>query len=740
MAVALPSMRLRQRRSGATDRERRMCEAHCRVLHRRLVQCAPGGIATCGECLAGFIGASFGNQHCRRPGEERRYREDALRHYPTDDMESSNATDNSDMSFPPPPLLLPRRDVDSGDGDGDERRRTGGRVLSMNAIAIIVLGSVLALLLAAVARRTWREWREQRRRRRLQRQGLHRAFAASASTCAGDVGVNCVCAACLHASASSDPTCALCGSELTGAMAVDVSTQANEGGAWFAALETPRPALESDGSQRPGSRRRGLCALDAARERLELKRCVGSDGRVRWIRVDARDVLARKQLRGTFVTARDVASAAVTPLSCSSFIARAEPTSGRAWRPAQDVVLPASQFKPSVKRLLRTSRLPFPLKLQWFLRESLRLSDEQGDCNYTIHIHREHLLKQSMQLFLTAPPLSLRRHLRVDFMAEPGQDGGGILREWLQLVCHELFAESLGLFVQTSTSAEPRYWINRNAARTCRSHLEMFNFAGRLVGKALLDGFVLTARLALPLLKHLLGVPLSLRDLQSVDEQLYASVSFVLEHEDVEELALTFAIAGHELEPSGATLAVTAANRHRYVDRLMQFYLFESVDTELRSMLDGLRSVLPDTMLHVFDPLELDLVLSGRDDIDVADWRQHCSVRLVGRDELNEQRVVSWFWETMSTWPQRDRRRLLQYVTGSSGVPVEGFAGLTGADGLLQPFTLQLIEPLCGASTVLPYACTCMNRLDLPMYETKDELQQKLRLLIDIDVTGFNRQ
>ncbi|GLD91740.1 hypothetical protein PINS_up000273 [Pythium insidiosum] len=587
-------------------------------------------------------------------------------------MEATNSKNGTGALPSLPPLLPPSRQ------DADDRSGArAGHALSTNALVLIVLGSAIALLLLAVSWRTWREWRSQRRRRRLQRQGLHRAFVATVSLCEDDSSA---CAACLHVNASSDSTCALCGSETTtGAIAVDIARQAQDD-ACFVALQTPRPATEpSVGATWPRSKR----ALDAARERLEHKRSVGFDGSVRWIRVNASDVLAHKQLRGTFVVAREIKSFALSK-SSPSFV-RAESATGTLCRRSQDLVLSSAQFQPSLKRLMRASRLPFPQKLQWFLRESLRLSDEQGDLNYTIHIHREHLLKQSMQLFLTAPALSLRRHLRVDFMAEPGQDGGGILREWLQLVTHELFAESLGLFVLTTTSAEPRYWINRNAARVCRSHLEMLNFTGRLLGKALLEGFVLNARLAFPLLKHLLGVPLSLWDLQSIDEQLHASVAFVLQHDDVDELALTFSIAGHDLVPSGSTVAVTRANKQRYVERLVQYYLFESVGPELRSLLDGLRSVLPDTMLHVFDPMELDLVLSGRNDIDVADWRQHCTVRLLARDDAKEQRVVEWFWETLSTWPQHDRRRLLQYITGSSGVPVEGFAGLTGADGLLQP-------------------------------------------------------
>lgn len=62
--------------------------------------------------------------------------------------------------------------------------------------------------------------------------------------------------------------------------------------------------------------------------------------------------------------------------------------------------------------------------------------------------------------------MMLRRRLRVDFVDEPGIDGGGILREWMQLLCQELFTESRGLFVTTNSVYHHGYWINRHGRRS----------------------------------------------------------------------------------------------------------------------------------------------------------------------------------------------------------------------------------------------------------------------------------
>ena len=93
--------------------------------------------------------------------------------------------------------------------------------------------------------------------------------------------------------------------------------------------------------------------------------------------------------------------------------------------------------------------------------------------NVCAGIHREHVLKQSFQIFLTAPTATLRRRLRVDFMEEPGIDGGGILREWIHLICNQVFSDKLGIFQLTNSTAHQGYWISRNAGKHCRNHLQV---------------------------------------------------------------------------------------------------------------------------------------------------------------------------------------------------------------------------------------------------------------------------
>ena len=43
--------------------------------------------------------------------------------------------------------------------------------------------------------------------------------------------------------------------------------------------------------------------------------------------------------------------------------------------------------------------------------------------------------------------------------------------------------------------------------------------------------------------------------------------------------------------------------------------------------------------------------------------------------------VVLWFWQAVEMFDNEQRLRLLQFVTGTSSVPFEGFKALRGSNG-----------------------------------------------------------
>ena len=92
---------------------------------------------------------------------------------------------------------------------------------------------------------------------------------------------------------------------------------------------------------------------------------------------------------------------------------------------------------------------------------------------------------------------------------------------------------------------------------------------------------------------------------------------------------------------------------------------------------------------------------------------------------MNDE-VIQWFWTCVRSWPPERKSRLLQFATGTSRIPVNGFKDLQGSDGPRR-FTIEK----SGDPSQLPKSHTCFNRIDLPPYKDYASLEQKLTLAVE---------
>lgn len=122
----------------------------------------------------------------------------------------------------------------------------------------------------------------------------------------------------------------------------------------------------------------------------------------------------------------------------------------------------------------------------------------------------------------------------------------------------------------------------------------------------------------------------------------------------------------HAASSQHALTNVFRCGRHRMLD---------TIHTFLNEFLRGFYDVVPMGLLSVFDVQEMELLSCGIEEIDVEDWKAHTIYQGVLRPH---HRVVQWFWECVENFTQEQRSRLLQFVTGTSRVPVGGFSNLPG--------------------------------------------------------------
>ncbi|TMW55998.1 hypothetical protein Poli38472_008646 [Pythium oligandrum] len=500
----------------------------------------------------------------------------------------------------------------------------------------------------------------------------------------------------------------------------------------------------------------------AASRRMQWKRMPTNDGLHRWVRqssssMSKRDSISsdRSSIRLSAATLRYIPEDRDSVASVGYI--RVRDSAGRLVLNESDVVATDFNYRINIMdargtselimNLERVHNLPFPDKLRWFSTEIHRLWLPWESGHVEMVVRRNHIVEDSFRVIHALKPFQLRQRWRVAFEGEPALDAGGVMREWFTLLFDELFDQRFGLFVST-VGDERSYWINTYSGEYRYDHLAYFQFAGRLLGKAILEEHLSTVHLALPFLKHILGVPISFSDLQFLDDEIYRSAVAVRESNDVEPLCLDFTVTRlgrdgndpvtFELVPNGAHIDVTMTNKGPYLEALFKYYVMDSVSEQLLGFLTALYDVVPEGLLKLFDYQELELLMCGVPSLDVQDWMKHTDFRYFTEDVPTELELENtrWFWEVLGEMKNEDRARLLQFATGTSRVPAQGFKGLISSDGRIRQFNIAFTGE--NREMLFPKAHTCFNRLDLPAYSSKEEMAMYLKLIVEMDITGFS--
>lgn len=363
-----------------------------------------------------------------------------------------------------------------------------------------------------------------------------------------------------------------------------------------------------------------------------------------------------------------------------------------------------------------------------------------------IRVRRDCILEDASTCFMTIKPHELWRQCRYEFVDEPAFDAGGVAREFYSLIAAKVFDPQLGLFEPVHASdGLLSYRINLNSGLANELHLQYFRFLGRVMAKALVDGYTLPCHFTRDLYKHIIGEPIGLNDLFLVDPQLAKSMMDILEAGSaVDDLGLDFTTAVWEmgltmkqveLVEGGENVPVTQQNVSQFLSLMLRYVMLDRHHLQLSFLLKGFEEVVPITLMSVFTAKEFEGVLSGLDKVDVDDWMKHTAYRGKYAKHGADHEVIDWFWQYVKTLSEQDRGKLLQFATGSARVPAQGFQSLTGDDGKLLLFSIESVPT---TQSVYPCAHTCFNRLDLPLYKSAEDLHKFVGEVLDIGVTGFN--
>ncbi|KAI0392521.1 hypothetical protein F5Y17DRAFT_354935 [Xylariaceae sp. FL0594] len=400
-----------------------------------------------------------------------------------------------------------------------------------------------------------------------------------------------------------------------------------------------------------------------------------------------------------------------------------------------------SLMKGTFSHLVKNPKvLEFDNKRNWFNR-SVHNKQQASHRPYPtlqLQVRREQVFHDSFKslYFKSGDEIKFGK-LNIRFHGEEGVDAGGVTREWFQVLARQMFDANYALFVPVSsdrTTFHPNKLSGIND-----EHLQFFKFIGRIIGKALYEGRLLECYFSRAVYKRILGKPVSVKDMESFDPEYYKSLSWMLNNDITDIITETFSVEEDvfgatevvDLCENGRDIPVTEENKHDYVRLVVEHRLLSSVKDQMEHFLAGFHDIIPAELISIFNEQELELLISGLPDVDIDDWKSNTEYH----NYTPSSPQIQWFWRAVRSFDKEEVAKLLQFVTGTSKVPLNGFKELEGMNGVNR-FNIHRDY---GNKDRLPSSHTCFNQLDLPEYENYETLRRQLLKAITTggDYFGF---
>ncbi|KAJ7400697.1 Ubiquitin-protein ligase E3B [Pitangus sulphuratus] len=428
-------------------------------------------------------------------------------------------------------------------------------------------------------------------------------------------------------------------------------------------------------------------------------------------------------------------------------------------------------------------------------KEKLGLVETSSASPHVTHItiRRSRMLEDGYEQLRQLSQNAMKGVIRVKFVNdlgvdEAGIDQDGVFKEFLEEIIKKVFDPALNLFKTTSGDERlypsPTSYIHEN-------YLQLFEFVGKMLGKAVYEGIVVDVPFASFFLSQLLGhhhsvFYSSVDELPSLDSEFYKNLTSIKRYDgDISDLGLTLsydedvmgqsrALEGKVQSPSrqyqslwdwrdmsGLARKVSLAApslpatcpvppRISYIHLMAHFRMHTQIKNQTAALISGFRSIIKPEWIRMFSAPELQRLISGDNaEIDLEDLKKH-TVYYGGFH--GSHRVIIWLWDILANdFSPEERAMFLKFVTSCSRPPLLGFAYLK------PPFSIRCVEVsddqdtgdtlgsvLRGFFTIrkkepggrLPTSSTCFNLLKLPNYSKKSILREKLRYAISMN-TGF---
>ena len=318
-----------------------------------------------------------------------------------------------------------------------------------------------------------------------------------------------------------------------------------------------------------------------------------------------------------------------------------------------------------------------------------------------------------------------RNLFKVNLGVEGGIDAGGPYREILSDICNDLHSDYIELFIKTPNNKNDigelrdKYIINPDCDNI--NHKKAFEFIGKLMGLSISSEDALNFNLHPIIWKSLLENQITFQDYETIDLNFYNLIKKLeegLNKKDkdlIDIYGLNFVIKnlnGKDIEliKNGQEIKVTLDNVGKYIE-LAKLMKLTEMKNQIKFIKDGLNSVIGKNILQILNWNQFEEMVCGKAEFNLEDFIKHTTCN-------NGEKVIQWFWEWLKNCKEEDKFKYLKFVSGRSRLPKSNY-------------THSITVVKFKDKNQLPEAHTCSSSLDLPNYESKKILYEKMQYAIE---------
>jgi hypothetical protein len=358
--------------------------------------------------------------------------------------------------------------------------------------------------------------------------------------------------------------------------------------------------------------------------------------------------------------------------------------------------------------------------------------------------------------------LSDERPFRVSFSSESGIDAGGVYREAMSRIVEDLFSPHFnllslcangqhGVYINTEKYIPNVSQLNKPLA------LKMFEFIGRMMGRALRTKADMAFDFPLLIWKKIMGETVDITDLAGIDflfckelesikhcdnlkHTLFAAISKNLPSSDTDAIEKPiydndefirkfgvrfpcFVYSGsdgmeREVFAGSRRIPVTFHNRKEYCEKVLQLRLNE-FDPFIAAISKGLYEVVSTQTIRLFTAAQLEELVCGNPVFDMALWKSKSDISGLSKEQ------GELFWKVLESLSPQEKSAFVRFAWGRSRLPS------------VRDFKTTMRVTSTGRKNMLPVSHTCFFSIELPAYETEDEMRRGILTAINFGLGGI---